>query len=107
MPTPAQKGAVHDVQEPAFAATLTLVYRAKETIVKPGLLTGAMTINASFVGLQIGDLVRYMFLSDASIRIVTFGTGHKPSGTLSTVASKKAERTFYFDGTDLLEDIEA
>ena len=96
-----------EVQQPAYAATLTPTFSASHTIYNPGTLTGALTINATVTDLVAGDVVECIFLSDASIRVVTFGTGFGPSGTLSTVASKRAYRRFVFDGTKLLDGIEA
>jgi len=108
MPTPAQLGAKHDVQEPAFAATLAVTVDAQETILKPGLLTGNMTINATnSVGLKLGATLKCVFVSDSTIRVITFGTGFGPSGTLSTVASKEAVRLFHFSGTQWIDGIEA
>ena len=108
MPTPAQLGAAHEVLEPVFAATLAVTINAQETILKPGTLTAAMTINATNgASLQLGATLKIVLVSDATIRIVTFGTGFGPSGTLTTVASKEAVRLFHFSGTQWIDGIEA
>lgn len=64
-------------------------------------LTGNMTINFTDGGLQQFQEVYLHFSSDASIRVVTFGTLFLSSGTLSTVASKDATVKCIWDGTNL------
>lgn len=64
-------------------------------------ITGAMTINATVSGLLQFQRVCFHFFSDASIRVITFGTGFASSGTLSTVASRDATVWAVYDGTQL------
>ena len=89
-----------------YAATsIPLFTTAKEQHFCYAQLTGAMTINAATVltGFRQFDIVHFHFSSDASIRVITFGTGFASAGTLSTVASKDATATFIFDGVALKE----
>jgi len=90
-----------------FAATSIPLLRtgAKEQHVCYAALTGAMTINCATVVAQLRqfDVVVFHFSSDASIRIITFGTNMKPLGTLSTIASADALATFMYDGVNLVE----
>ena len=103
----AYKTSETEYQNPAYADTLAVTCAASRTIIQVGTLTGNITINATVSALEPGDVVEFLFLSDASIRTVTFNTGFGPSGTLATVANNRAYRRFVFDGTDLLDGIEA
>jgi len=96
--------AFNDYQNPTYAASIATVVKphASNTLVQI-TLTGALTLTIS-VGTAttppyVGDTVRYLIKSDASIRVVTFSAGFQPSGTLSTVASKTVSADFMFDGT--------
>lgn len=98
-----------DYQLLAYAASIACVVKqgVAETLFQIAALTGALslTINVGSATLdpQVGDVAQFLFLSDASIRVITFSTGFKTAGTLSTVASKKAFISFMFDGTDWVE----
>jgi len=96
--------AYNDYQAPAYAASIAIATKdyASNTLVKI-TLTGALTltigVGTSTTAPFVGDTVRFLIKSDASIRIVTFSTGFQPSGTLTTVASKTVSAEFMFDGT--------
>ena len=64
-------------------------------------LTGSMTINVTATGLLMFDKVVFYFSTDATQRIVTFGTGFVSSGTVTIPASEDAIVTGYFDGTNI------
>ena len=84
---------------PAYAATITVAPNAYTTVIRPAVLTGALTINATVTSCKIGDRLQFLFLSDATGRVVTFGTNLKTSGTLTLTASKYGAIEFVFDGT--------
>jgi hypothetical protein len=95
--------------DPVFAATIALKPKASYTLVKPGVLTGALTMTAD-VGSGandappfVGDKIEAMFTADATGRTVTFGTGFVPNGALVVAISKKATASFMFDGAAWLE----
>jgi hypothetical protein len=99
-------GRSYDYQTPAYAATLALTVKQGKavTLVKPGTLTGNMTINvgvgSATTDPQIGDELKIIMKSDGSIRTVTFGTGFQPTAaTIVTVANKTVSACFMFDGT--------
>ncbi len=91
-------------QVEVFAATSTptlVAVNGSDIHVCYAQITGAMTINATVSGLLQFQRVCFHFFSDASIRVITFGTGFASSGTLSTVASRDATVWAVFDGTTL------
>ena len=96
--------AFNEYQAPAYAASIAIATEeyASDTLVKI-TLTGALTltigVGTSTTAPFVGDKVKFLIKSDASIRIVTFSTGFQPAGTLSTVASKTVFAEFMFDGT--------
>lgn len=99
-------GRGYDYQAPAYAATLNITPKQGKavTLVKPAVLAGNMTINVG-VGTattdpRIGDEMKFLIKSDASIRTITLGTGLQgTAATIATVASKTVAMTFMFDGT--------
>jgi len=76
---------------------------AKEQHVCYAQLTGAMTINAATVVSRLNqfDRVVFHFSTDATQRIVTFGTNFVSSGTVTIPASKDATVEGWFDGTNI------
>lgn len=96
--------AFNDYQNPAYAASIAIATKphASNTLVQI-TLTGALSltigVGTSTTAPFVGDTVRFLIKSDASIRVVTFSTGFQPAGTLSTVASKTVSADFMFDGT--------
>lgn len=92
------------VQMEAYAATSAPVLVANENnplVVSYAQLTGAMTINANVSKLKQFQHITFLFSTDASQRIVTFGTGFVSSGTLTIAASKDAVAQGIFDGTNI------
>lgn len=90
-------------EQPAYAAAIEVTDQAaKEHLVKPGTLTGALTLNATAVTKhKLGDRFVFMFATDGTQRIVTFGTNILSSGTVTIPASKTATATGWFDGTSI------
>lgn len=93
-----------DYQSPAYAATLSIVTTAEKTLLKPGQLTGALTVNlgvgSSTTAPFIGDEIEMLFGADGTNRTVTIGTGAVGSAsTLVVVASKFGSLKFKFNGT--------
>lgn len=102
----------NDYQAPAFAATIALSISKSKTIVKPAVLTGAVTFTANVVapltglaadGPFVGDSIEFYFTPDGTSRVVTFGTGFLPTATLSVTTAKFAVIVFKFNGTAWLE----
>jgi hypothetical protein len=91
------------VEQPAYAAAIEVTDQsAKEHLLKPATLTGALTYNATAVTKhKLGDRFVFMFANDATQRIVTFGTNILSSGTITIPASKTATATGWFDGTSI------
>jgi hypothetical protein len=92
-----------DVLTHTYASTLAVVPHEQVTLIKVGQLTGAITITANVASLYIGDIVRFLFSSDSTNRIVTFSTGFNTSGTMTVTASKFGYTEFMFNGTSLQE----
>lgn len=96
--------AFNDYQNPTYAASIAIATKphASNTLVQI-TLTGALTltigVGSATTAPYVGDTVKFLIKSDASIRVVTFSTGFQPAGTLSTVASKTVSAEFTFDGT--------
>ena len=93
----------YDLTAPTYTATLTVAPKVFNLTVKPGTLTGAMTINATETSSFRGDHLTFIFTSDGTGRVVTFGTNFISAGTLTLVASKQATASFIYDGTNYVE----
>lgn len=96
--------AFNDYQNPTYAASIAITTKphAANTLVQitlAGALTLTIGVGSSTTPPMVGDTVRFLIKSDASIRVITFSTGFQPAGTLSTVASKTVSASFEFDGT--------
>ncbi len=95
---------VYNYAEPAYVATLAIVPNAYQSLYNCKTLTGAQTINATVSGSQVGDVLKFIFVSDSTGRTVTFGTGFTDSAaTIAVTASKKAYIDFIFDGVAFIE----
>src|SRR5690348_3149249 len=93
-----------DYQSPAYAATISPVITAMQTIVGPIALTGALTFNPSIVNSYIGDKLTAMFTNGTGgALVVTAGANCSATGTLSVAAGKKGTLTFVFDGATWVE----
>ncbi len=99
-----------DFQTPAYAASIALVLSAAKTIVQPALLTGNVTFTANVgngiadaVGPFAGDVIEFQFTADTTARVVTFGTGFTPNGTLTVAISSTAIIEFKFNGISWLQ----
>lgn len=93
-----------DYQTPAYAAAITVNITAEKTLVKVGLLTGAMTVNfgvgSSTLPPYVGDEIELLFVADTTQRTVTIGTGAAGSASTLVVAiSKYGSLKFKFNGT--------
>jgi hypothetical protein len=90
-------------EQPAYAAAIEVTDQAaKDHIVKPAQLTGALTVNATAVTKhKLGDRFVFMFATDGTQRIVTFGTNILSSGTVTIPANKTATAIGWFDGTSI------
>ena len=93
----------NDFKKPAYASTLSVNLNASKTFVEPSQLTGAATINSVVTNCQEYDECQFIFNTDGTNRIVTFGTNFKTSGTLTVVASKYGTVKFVFDGAYWIE----
>lgn len=91
-------------QNPAYAASIavTIAETDANTLVQVAQLTGALTITIGVGSADtppyVGDKVRFMFQTDGTQRIVTFGTGFVSSGTLTIPASKYGSVEAVFNG---------
>lgn len=97
------EGRAASVEQPAYAAAIEVTdASAKEHLVKPAQLTGALTLNATAVTKhKLGDRFVFMFATDGTQRIVTFGTNILSSGTVTIPANKTATAIGWFDGTSI------
>jgi hypothetical protein len=86
-----------EVLRPVFAATLAVTIRSNKTILDPGTLTGAMTINLTIDSeVPIGSELIVQTTSNAT-EVTTFGTGFT-APTLTGVAGKTFQTLFIYDG---------
>lgn len=97
---------------PAFAATIALAAAGFSAInahhlVVPAVLSGAVTFTApvgsATTGPYVGDTIEFLLTPDGTTRVVTFGTGFAPNGTLSVTTAKYASISFVFNGTAWIE----
>jgi len=88
---------------PAYASTIAVAPNASSTSYIVQQLTGALTLTASTGAALPLDKITFVFSSDSTNRVVTFGTGFSSSGTLTVTASKKATASFVYDGTSFVE----
>jgi hypothetical protein len=69
------------------------------TIITPGTLTGALTLNLTLdQNVRAGARILFIALSDGTARTTTFGTGFT-SPTLAGVISKTKAIEFVYNGT--------
>ena len=92
---------------PAFAATIALAVYASYTLVQPAVLTGVVTfsvnVGSASTGPYVGDKIDFLLTPDGTSRVVTFGTGFAPNGTISVTTAKFASISFMFNGTSWIE----
>jgi len=83
---------------PTYALDTTL-----GTYIAGATAAGNVTVNAATV-LAAGTCLTMQFTSDAGGgRVITFGTGFRPTGTLTLTASKTHVIQFWSDGTNWVE----
>jgi hypothetical protein len=85
-----------------FASTLALPATTAEETLFTLELTGSITINAQAAP-YIGDKIRFLFSTNGSQWVVTFGTTFQSSGPLTVSASKFGSAEFQFDGNNWIE----
>lgn len=99
------RGIKFGYQAPAYAASIAIATKETDakTLVNVAQLTGALTltigVGTSTTPPHVGDEVRFLFRSDGTNRVVTFGTGFVSSGTLTVTANKFASVLAVFNGT--------
>lgn len=87
-----------DVQQPDYAATLEVTISDRFTILDPGTLTGAMTINLTIeAGVPEGAML-FCEITATATEVTTFGTGFT-APTVTGVAGKTKCIMFIYDGT--------
>jgi hypothetical protein len=88
---------------PAYATTIAIVPFAAYTLVQPATLTGVATVTigvgSATTAPYVGDVITFLLVPDGTTRVVTFGTGTLPNGTLSVTTAKTASISFMFNGT--------
>ena len=84
------------------AGTVALSIYHPVTIVEQAV-GEAMTINLTAANKKIGDVLILKLNNDSTIRVVTFGTLLKGSGTVTGTASKTIVVRFVYDGTQFIE----
>lgn len=97
------EGRAATVEQPAYAAAIEVTDQsAKEHLFKPASLTGALSVNATAVTKhKLGDRFVFMFATDGTQRVVTFGINILSSGTVTIPANKTATVIGWFDGTSI------
>lgn len=95
----------YDLQTPAYATPLEITSKNYDTLIIPLLLTGVITLNATVTGgSSKGDVITFIFTSDATGRTVTFGTNFVvTAATLALTASKQGTIVFKSDGIKWIE----
>lgn len=97
------QGPSTDVQTPAYGASIAVTTTGRNTVVKPGTLTGALTLTAVLTNAIAGDRITFIFTADSTARIVTFSTNITAAGTLRVPASASATASFIYNGTTWLQ----
>lgn len=96
-----------DLLTPAYAATLAVTVDEMKTILKPGTLTGNMTLNLTVSDdLPEGAELHLHVTSDGSQRTITMGT-KLLAPALVTAASKQHKQVFTYDGTNFVANAAA
>jgi len=85
-----------------YASTLSLPATTAEETLFTLQLTGAVTINAQAAPFT-GDKIRFLFSTDGSQHVITFGSNFKSTGTLTIAASKFGSAEFQFDGNNWIQ----
>jgi hypothetical protein len=93
----------HEKQTPAYAATLAVTVKQRETFVQPAALTGNMTINLTIDSQVTTGAKLYLKLKESAgsaNRTVTLGDGFDTDASDVTVnLSTTVFKTFIYDGT--------
>uniref|UniRef100_A0A6C0DN19 Uncharacterized protein n=1 Tax=viral metagenome TaxID=1070528 RepID=A0A6C0DN19_9ZZZZ len=80
----------------AIDGTLSQVYTITANSITPTLtITGASTVPGAAINLIV--------TGDGTARVITFGTGFKPTGTLTTAGANNYTLTFISNGTSFFE----
>ncbi len=91
--------------EPAYAATITVVPNASRTFVKPGALTGNLTLNVTVTNSKDLDELEIMLTNSSTKRVVTLGANFLSDNSLllanafNIPASKSAIVKAIYDAT--------
>lgn len=93
---------VWETNTSASAATVNLVPIYKYEVYEQAV-AAAMTINIATTNAELGDIVVLKLANDGTQRVVTLGTGTKPSGTVTGTVDKTINVTLMFDGTNYVE----
>ncbi len=95
---------VTDKQDVAYAATRNLAVKAQKTIVKVGILTGALALTVTTdAQVEIGAELYVVVTSDANVagRVVTPGAGFSQKAV--TVLQNKTDLLYFiYDGASFL-----
>tara|TARA_R110000868_G_scaffold283804_2_gene544226 strand:+ start:42 stop:425 length:384 start_codon:yes stop_codon:yes gene_type:complete len=95
-----------DYQAPVYTATIAVVTKAncKDTLIKVGQLTGALTLTCATDTNFVGDTMTFLFTCDATARTITYSTGFGyVTATQVLVASKSASSTWMWNGAIWVE----
>lgn len=91
-----------DAQSPDYAATIAATIKARHTVITPGTLTGALTLNLTINAcVKAGSILIVKTTCDGTNRTTTWGTGFVAPALVGT-ASKTVHSCFIFDGTQFV-----
>lgn len=83
---------------PAYAATLTVDVTNSVTYLKPGSLTGNLTLNVTASSELTLGAILYLEVTGSAARTITFATGFT-APVLSVDSAKTHTQYFFYDGS--------
>ena len=85
--------------EPAYAPTLAVAVKQKDTFLQPAALTGNLTINATIDAQVTPGAMIHLKVSAAAERTVTLGTGFANAANIVVGAGTTSTKSYVYDGT--------
>jgi hypothetical protein len=96
----------HEKKTPAYAATLAVTVKQRDTFLQPGALTGNVTINLT-IDAQVTPgaklYVKVKESANSADRTVTLGTGFdEDASDITVVKNTIVYKTFVYDGVSFV-----
>jgi hypothetical protein len=94
-----------DQQAPAYAANIAATIKNQMTIIKPGTLTGALTLDLTIDSqVSVGARLLLVLTSDGTARTTTLGTGIDGPAIVGVI-NKTMSQEFCLDGDGVFKPV--